>query len=193
LNVVALDFETHKVITKKTFDTYGDGSASGKFVKFFKEELPAYCIIIVGVKDEASHNLSKEVKGIFRDMGSSKVSDLAFRDGWAFIGVKGMKNPNATNEKRGGEVKAELLMGYGKISTKTVKGKKQQKPQKVKNGSRIEVQSAGFTSGNFAIVKVNGEQLFTKETSSRGLNCVALDPYTHEVIAKRAYDLYGDS
>jgi hypothetical protein len=31
----------------------------------------------------------------------------------------------------------------------------------VKGGSQIEVESAGFTEGNYSLIKVNGEQVMT--------------------------------
>jgi len=63
--------------------------------------------------------------------------------------------------------------------------------QKVKGGSRIEVQSAGFTTGNLVIINVAGKKLVTKEDSKRGLNVIALDAVTHKVILNRGYDTYG--
>lgn len=98
INLVALDFETHKLVYSAKYDTYGDGNASAKLVKDFKEKLPEFCIVVVGVKDEASNKLSKEAKGLFKELGSKQVSNLKFREGWAFIGVKGVKK---SSEKRG--------------------------------------------------------------------------------------------
>jgi hypothetical protein len=62
INIVALDFETHKVVFKASYDTFGKADASAKLVKDFKEKLPEYCIVVAGVKDEASRKLSKEAK-----------------------------------------------------------------------------------------------------------------------------------
>jgi hypothetical protein len=70
INLVALDFETHKLVYSAKYDTFGDGKASAKLVNDFKEKLPEFCIVVVGVKDEASKRLSKEAKGLFKELGS---------------------------------------------------------------------------------------------------------------------------
>lgn len=82
--------------------------------------------MIVGVKDEASRSLSSEAKEIFGSMGSVEVFKLEFRQGWAFIGVKGQKK---FVEKRGDHVGTGAIMGYAKIVKKT------KKVVKVKGGS----------------------------------------------------------
>jgi len=46
---------------------------------------------------------------------------------------------------------------------------------KVSGGSKIEVHSAGFKDGNFALVMVNDKEVLTKKESKRGINLVALD------------------
>jgi hypothetical protein len=40
INIVALDFETHKVIFKGKYDTYADAGASDKLIADFKDKLP---------------------------------------------------------------------------------------------------------------------------------------------------------
>ena len=55
INMVALDFVTHKVTFKKTYDTYGDDKSSKTLIDDFNN-LPAYSVVIIGVKDEASKN-----------------------------------------------------------------------------------------------------------------------------------------
>lgn len=161
-------------------------------MKDLKAELPQFCIIMVGVKDEGSRKLSKEVKAYFKQMGSNKINNLGFRQGWAFIGIKGMTK---FAEKKGKQVGTGLILGYGKITKRVSKTTKtvRQVAKKVKGGSRIEVQSAGFKDGNFVTIRVAGQELVNKENGKRGLNCVALDPFTHKVIGINSYDTYGDS
>lgn len=79
INLVALDFTNHKVVFKATYDTYGDSAASGRLLADFKDKLPEYCIVVAGVKDEASNKLSKEAKALFRSLGSKQISNLKFR------------------------------------------------------------------------------------------------------------------
>lgn len=190
VNVVALDFETHKVVFKGSYDTYGDGGASARLVKDFKEKLPKYCIVVAGVKDEASRRLSKEAKALFRELGSKSINSLRFREGWAFIGVKGVRK---SAEKKGYKVGTAMIIGYGKITQKEVRKEIKVKHEKVKGGSRIEVQSAGFKNGNFVTINVAGKMLVSRKSGRRGLNVVALDPFKHEVIGNVSYDTYGDA
>jgi hypothetical protein len=151
INVVALDFETHKVIFTGKYDTYADPKANDRLVADFKEKLPQFCIVVAGVKDEASNKLSKEVKGLFRELGSKNLKNLKFREGWAFIGVRGVKK---AEEKRGNTAGVGMIIGYGKITRKEVRKEVRTKVEKVKGGSRIEVQSAGFKHGNFATINI---------------------------------------
>jgi len=123
-------------------------------------------------------------------MGSKAIDSLKFREGWAFIGIKGLKK---TKEKKGQKVSLAMIMGYGKIERKEVRKEIKVKHQKVKGGSRIEVQSAGYKHGNFATVNVAGKMLISRKTAKRGLNVVALEPFKHEIVLNQAYDTYGDA
>lgn len=49
-------------------------------------------IIIAAVRDEASKNLSKEARAFFAKLGSKEAPQLGYREGWAFLGVKGQDN-----------------------------------------------------------------------------------------------------
>jgi hypothetical protein len=115
INVVALDFETHKVIFKGSYDTYGDADSNKRLLSDFKEKLPEFCIVVAAVKDEGSNKLDKSVKGLFRELGSKQINNLKRRQGWAFIGIKGIRK---SSEKRGGKVGTAMIIGYGKITRK---------------------------------------------------------------------------
>lgn len=136
INIVALDFETHKVVFTGKYDTYGDAGASARLISDFKEKLPQFCIVVAAVKDEASNKLDKAVKGLFQELGSKQIKSLKFREGWSFVGVKGVKK---SAEKRGHTADAALIIGYGKISRKEVRKETVTKVDAVKGGSRIEV------------------------------------------------------
>jgi hypothetical protein len=140
INVVALDFETHKVIFTGSYDTHGDANAGSKLIGDFKEKLPQYCIVVAAVKDSAAKALTKDVKALFRGLGSKQLSNLKDREGWAFVGVKGVRK---SVEKKGKQVGTAMIIGYGKITRKEVRKEIKVKHEKVKGGSRIEVQSAG--------------------------------------------------
>lgn len=134
-------------------------------------------------------------------MGSLESKHLDYREGWAFIGIKGMKK---MSEKRAYFANTNLILGYGKIvkktvrKTKTVEGvTKKEKvvkevAQKVKGGSRIEVQSAGRMTGNYASINVSGNKYVVAEKSHRGWNVIALDAKNHKLIMDNYYDMYGD-
>jgi hypothetical protein len=159
-------------------------------VKDFKEKLPDNCIVVAGIKDEGSRHLTKEAKGIFKEMGSKAIFRVGYRDGWSFIGIKGMQR---MKEKRGKKVAQAMIIGYGKITRKEVRKEIKVKHQKVKGGSRLEVQSAGYLTGNFATINVAGKMLVSRDSARRGLNVVALEPFKHELILNQSYDTYGDS
>jgi hypothetical protein len=63
---------------------------------------------------------------------------------------------------------------------------------KVTGGSKISVESAGFTTGNYARIQVNDKDVLAKNEAKRGLNMVALDFVTHKVNFKKTYDTYSD-
>ena len=56
LNIVTLDGSTHKKVFGASYDTYGDGRASGRLASDMhnKSRFPDNCIVIVAAKDEAS-------------------------------------------------------------------------------------------------------------------------------------------
>jgi len=71
--------------------------------------------------------------------------------------------------------------------------KTKKKMHVTEGGSRIEFESAGFTNGNFASIKVENEVVLTREQAKRGINLVALDGKSHKVIFSKRYDTYGDA
>lgn len=73
---------------------------------------------------------------LFRELGAKQLSNLKSREGWAFIGVKGVRK---SVEKKGGKVGTAMIIGYGKITRKEVRKEIKVKHEKVKGGSRIEV------------------------------------------------------
>jgi len=193
LNLVALDFETHKVVFKATYDTHGKNEASTQLLSDFKEKLPEYCIVVVGVKDEAQNRLSSDVKRLFKSLGSKAISNLRYREAWAFIGVKGMQKASEKRGDKANKAGTAMIIGYGKITKKEVRKQIKNLPKKVKGGSRIEVQSAGFTTGNFATINVANKMLVSRETAKRGLNVVALEPFKHEIILNANFDTYASA
>jgi len=154
LNVVALEPFKHEIVLNESYDTFGDSNASKKFVKQFKK-LPTGAVVIIGVKDEASKKLSGDAKAVIAALGSSEIESLGFRQGFAFIGVKGQKK---YLEKRGEAVGTGAILSYATVE------RKRETRSRVEGGSSIEVVSAGYTTGNIAKIMLNGKQILTART-----------------------------
>jgi len=182
LNIVAMNGKDHKVIHNKAYDTYADPNQSKNLINDLKD-LPEGTIFMVSVKDEASNRLGEPVKEFFSKMGSSEINALGFREAWAFIGVKGQE---AFTEKRGATASTAASLGYAQ------EVRHYKKQTKVTGGSKIEVQSAGYTTGNLARVLINDKEIYSNKDARRGLNIVALDFETHKVVFKKAYDTFAD-
>lgn len=105
-----------------------------------------------------------------------------------------MKGQKAFAEKRGersdtgGSASTGAILGYAKI-VKRVK-----RVTKVTGGSKISVESAGFSKeGNYASIKVNDKDVLARNEAKKGLNMVSLDFVTHKVNFKKSYDTNEDS
>jgi hypothetical protein len=114
------------------------------------QALPKGTVIIAAVKDDGSKRLKYSAKRMFMNMGSKKIWKLGYKKGWAFLGVKGMKQGV---EQYGKSAEFGVVMGYVKIE------KKVKRVQKVKGGSRIEGLSAGSETGSTARILINGEDV----------------------------------
>jgi len=183
LNVVALNPENHKVVLRKSYDTYSNDNASGDLVRDYRE-LKRGSIVIVSVKDEGSKKFSDDAKALFTKIGSKDVSSLKFREGWAFIGIKGS---GQFVEKKGGRVGTGLILGYAQPERKVKKTKE------VSQGSEIVIYSGGYKAGkknSYATITVNGEDVLSKKKSRRGINLVVLNGENHEVIHNKRYNTY---
>lgn len=128
---------------------------------------------------------------MFVELGSKNIKNLGFREGWAFIGVRGLKK---SAEKRGKQAATSMVIGYGKISRKEVKKTVRTKVEPVKGGSRIEVQSAASKHGNYVHINIQGNIIVDekKSTGNDGLNVVALEPFKHEMILNTSYNTAKD-
>lgn len=71
-----------------------------------------------------------------------------------------------------------------------VYGLKKERLHKPKGASKFVAQSAGEEYGNFSLILLNDEPVNTcsDENGCRGMNVVALEPRTHNVLIKRAYN-----
>jgi hypothetical protein len=94
----------------------------------------------------------------FSVQGSVEILSLQSEQKWAFVCVK---DQNKHTEKRGVEVDG---VGVGMILSISKKKKEvKRKFEATEGGSRIEFESAGFDSGNWASITVENEQVLTRE------------------------------
>jgi hypothetical protein len=72
----------------RRFDPFGSPAAANELASYLNS-LPAGQIVLAGVCDEGATNLNEAVYQAYESAGSSLIRQVAFRDGWAFIGRKG--------------------------------------------------------------------------------------------------------
>lgn len=115
VNIIALAGQNHEVIHSQTYDTFASKKASEQLAADLAT-IPLGSVIVAAVKDEASKSLTQSAKDFFINMGSKEVSQLGYREGWLFIGIKGTKSHL---EKRGADVNAGLILGYSRVVKRT--------------------------------------------------------------------------
>jgi hypothetical protein len=84
----AVNPETNQPDQGKTFDTWSDPQASGAFDSFIDHTPDGYWVILASCND-ASYRLSQSAKNTIKALGSKHITNMYFRDSWAFIGQKG--------------------------------------------------------------------------------------------------------
>ncbi|CAF3773594.1 unnamed protein product [Rotaria sordida] len=87
LNIVVVS-NGKEIIRTGHFDTWKDDSTN---LEIFLENLEDNVIIIAVTFDEASLKLSQHSKTLFFDLGSATIQNLKYRDVWALVGQKGIK------------------------------------------------------------------------------------------------------
>ena len=112
INLVAADAFTHKVLLAKAYDTHQNPKEGDQLLKDVKG-LKEGTIVLASVKDDASQNLSGNVKRFFAKMGSTHVNALGVQHSWAFIGVVGQE---AYTEERSESdpVGTGAILGYAR-------------------------------------------------------------------------------
>ena len=59
---------------------------------FIKEGIPEGHIVVAASKDDCMTSLSQKARHFFAKMGSKEIWNLAYRQGYAFIGISGRKD-----------------------------------------------------------------------------------------------------
>jgi hypothetical protein len=88
--IVVINEDTGEVERVGHFDLWIDSSRrAAKLMADFINEIPEGKIVLVGVIDEGSKNLTEEAKQALESLGSSLIRRIDFRDSFALIGRKG--------------------------------------------------------------------------------------------------------
>jgi len=76
-----------KVVYNQIFDTYSSTSASDQLEKAISDQISQHagCLLILGVKDEASRSLTPSLRNRIALLGSHQINQLEYRDSWCFI------------------------------------------------------------------------------------------------------------
>ncbi|CAL9682912.1 unnamed protein product [Knipowitschia caucasica] len=88
INIVTMNGRTGEVVKVAFFDMWaGDVEP---FIKFLKE-IEDGSVVMMASFDDPATKLNDEARKLIADLGSSIISQLAFRDNWIFVGGKGIK------------------------------------------------------------------------------------------------------
>jgi len=88
ISLVALDHRTGGVLATVTFDTWESDEQTDSLVTFISR-LPDSTVVLAAVRDEGSNLLREAQYLAIESLGSGKIRELALRDSWAMIGIKG--------------------------------------------------------------------------------------------------------
>ena len=91
----------------QVFDTYETSAKLDKFCDHAQKTYPDGTIVIAACMDDYYENLSEKSKSWFTAMGSQEIRKVAYREGFAFIGIKGK---TVAHEKRGGVEKSPAFV-----------------------------------------------------------------------------------
>jgi uncharacterized protein (TIGR03437 family) len=97
INVLPVNASTGVLSPVRTFDTWGDESASEALIGYLYG-LPEGTIVLFAVADDASLLLSAEARDVIAGMfGSRFIQWISYQQSWAMIGRKGKGAPIAEN------------------------------------------------------------------------------------------------
>ncbi|GCC18457.1 protein FAM3C-like isoform X1 [Chiloscyllium punctatum] len=89
MNIATIDGKLGNVLDTKVFDLWsGDVKP---FIDFLKT-LQDGTVVLMSTYDDSATKLNDEARKLVSDLGSSSISNLAFRDNWIFVGAKGIQS-----------------------------------------------------------------------------------------------------
>ncbi|MFQ5824755.1 MAG: C25 family cysteine peptidase [bacterium] len=86
-NLVAINHQTREIITTN-FDTYTSSDAADEMANFINS-LPEGSVVLVGILDEGSANMTEKAYQALESLGSALTREVSYRDSWAIVGWKG--------------------------------------------------------------------------------------------------------
>ncbi|KAL0968440.1 hypothetical protein UPYG_G00266860 [Umbra pygmaea] len=85
INIAVLNGKTGEVIKTEFFNMY-DGEIE-PMIKFL-ESIERKTIVMIASFDDPATKLNEEARSLIKQLGSSAIDSLAFRDNWVFVGGK---------------------------------------------------------------------------------------------------------
>eukprot|EP00435_Cladocopium_sp_Y103_P074721 s192_g50.t1 len=104
LNVVIIDTSMGQVLSAKTYDIWGNPMEENRRLAKDFRAIEEDSVVLVALKDSGMENLDGEALHALQSIGSTLEGRLAFRQGYALIGVK---DGEALAERKGPMVMAE--------------------------------------------------------------------------------------
>lgn len=101
IHVWAIDRSQNSILERASFDTHISVEESRAFVQFI-HSIANGIVIVIASKDEFIENLTHEAIATLQQLGSTKITDVQYRDSYVFIGEKGngrllLNHENPTN------------------------------------------------------------------------------------------------
>lgn len=88
MNVAVFNPTTGDLVSFRQFDTFASTNNSDLFTAFLTSQVAGSVVTIVAA-DEASNKLTPAAVAAIQNIGSSKITQLRYRSGWACVGVQG--------------------------------------------------------------------------------------------------------
>ncbi|XP_034019452.1 protein FAM3C [Thalassophryne amazonica] len=88
INIALIDGKTGDLKKTDFFDMWGGEVAP--LIQFIKE-IEDGTVVMMASYDDAATKLNDEARNLISELGSSLITNVAFRDNWIFVGGKGIK------------------------------------------------------------------------------------------------------
>lgn len=109
LNVVVIDSSAGHLLSAKTYDIWGNPLEENRRLAKDLRAVEEDNIVLVALKDSGGENLDGEALHALQGLGATLEGRLAFRQGYALIGVK---DGEALAERKGPMVMAEAKLPF---------------------------------------------------------------------------------